>query len=518
MKIKKEELERLKRAQDLWDQASFEPTNLGHSTYLSIKKIKPYGLRYGRDHSDNDVIIVPICNLKGELQAVQLIQECGDKRIHGLKKGNLHLIGEIQSDSIIFVCEGYATGASVHESINQPTVIAIDCGNLEPSIAALSKKYPNHKIIIAADDDVESKDNPGRTKALDAAKCHNCEACFPKFPEDFTLPDGKKPTDFNDLHIHFGIEEVGRQLQNKRPRLISIGISEFISLNLPPRKMILSPWLPSQGLVMIYAPRGIGKTFLALSVGYVVASGGSILKWKAEEAKKVLYIDGEMPQITMQERLISIARSSEKTPPDDSYFRLVTPDLQRDGTFIRDLATKEGQGDAEELLHDTDLLILDNISTLIKSGGENESESWIAMQEWSLSLRRAGKSVLFIHHAGKGGQQRGTSKREDVLDSVISLKRSKDYSPSQGASFEVHFEKSRGFGGDDAKPFEVTLVDDDEGRQQWIFREMETRDLDRVVEFSNNGMTQRDIAKEMEISVGKVNKLIKQAKNEGLIK
>ena len=54
---------------------------------------------------------------------------------------------------------------------------------------------------------------------------------------------------------------------------------------------------------------------------------------------------------------------------------------------------------------------------------------------------------LSVHHANKNGMQRGTSKREDVLDTVIVLKRPADYTPEHGARFEVHFEKSRGFFG-----------------------------------------------------------------------
>ena len=78
--------------------------------------------------------------------------------------------------------------------------------------------------------------------------------------------------------------------------------------------------------------------------------------------------------------------------------------------------------------------------------------------EWELSLRRQNKSVLLIHHAGKGGTQRGSSRKEDVLDTVMSLRRPPDYSPTQGARFEVHFEKARGFYGPDAEPFEAQLI------------------------------------------------------------
>ena len=134
-----------------------------------------------------------------------------------------------------------------------------------------------------------------------------------------------------------------------------------------------------------------------------------------------------------------------------------------------------------------------------RSGRENEAESWLPIQEWALFLRKMGKSVLFVDHAGKGGQQRGTSRKEDVLDAVINLRRPKQYSPSEGARFEVHFEKARGFDGDDAKPFEATLVCS-ESKLTWNFRDIENRDYESAIDMLNEGMTQTEIAKELDVN------------------
>jgi putative DNA primase/helicase len=76
----------------------------------------------------------------------------------------------------------------------------------------------------------------------------------------------------------------------------------------------------------------------------------------------------------------------------------------------------------EPLLDDVELLVLDNLSSLTAVIRDNDAESWNPIQEWLLRLRRRGTSVLIVHHAGKGGEQRGTSRREDVLDTSISLR------------------------------------------------------------------------------------------------
>jgi DNA-binding CsgD family transcriptional regulator len=112
-----------------------------------------------------------------------------------------------------------------------------------------------------------------------------------------------------------------------------------------------------------------------------------------------------------------------------------------------------------------------------------------------LELRRAGKAVLFIHHTGKGGAQRGTSKREDVLDSVLLLKRPEDYDASQGARFIGQFDKARGFYGPDAESFEAALGADG----AWAVKGV-TADRDAEVrEMLEQGFSADDIARDLSI-------------------
>jgi AAA domain len=79
------------------------------------------------------------------------------------------------------------------------------------------------------------------------------------------------------------------------PRLRPLSAAEFMRLNLPPRGLILDPILPEKGLMLLHAYRGIGKTHLALGIGYCIATGGGMVGWTAPEARRVLYLDGEMP-------------------------------------------------------------------------------------------------------------------------------------------------------------------------------------------------------------------------------
>jgi hypothetical protein len=149
----------------------------------------------------------------------------------------------------------------------------------------------------------------------------------------------------------------------------------------------------------------------------------------------VLYVDGEMPPVSLQERLKEISIGMGSSISNDR-FRMLAADNVEGGI---NLSTDEGQQALEPLLADIDLLILDNLSTLLTSRSETASDAWVPMQQWLLQLRRQGKSVLLIHHAGTNGRQRGTSRREDALDTVIALRRPEDYSAEQGVRFEISF-------------------------------------------------------------------------------
>ena len=117
--------------------------------------------------------------------------------------------------------------------------------------------------------------------------------------------------------------------------------------------------------------------------------------------------------------------------------------------------------------------------------------------------------MLIVHHAGKGGEQRGTSRREDVLDTSISLRRPTDYLPTEGARFEVHYEKARGIHGDRAKPFETRLEIRD-GATLWTVREIEDVNLARVKALLDDDPSIRDVADETGLSKSTVHQLKKQ--------
>ncbi len=175
-------------------------------------------------------------------------------------------------------------------------------------------------------------------------------------------------------------------------KLKLITLIDFLSLNIAQRELILAPWLPKQGLAMLSAKRGVGKTHVALNIAYAVASGGSFLGWHAMKPRNVLYLDGEMPAVTMQERLAAIVISQAQEA--QATFTILTPDIQTRG--MPDISTVEGQRLIEPYLKHVELIIVDNISTLCRTRKKNEAEGWLPVQAWALRMRSEGRSVLLF--------------------------------------------------------------------------------------------------------------------------
>jgi putative DNA primase/helicase len=300
--------------------------------------------------------------------------------------------------------------------------------------------------------------------------------------------------------------------------LKSVGFDDFLAINMPPREMLLDPILPARSLAMLYAPRGVGKTLLSLSIGLAVASGSPLLRWHAPRQRRVLYIDGEMPLVSLQERLRAISAALAVAVPNDG-FRVLAADNTENGLSI---GSEDGQRSIDPLLTGVDLVILDNLSTLCTIGSESASDAWVPMQNWLLKLRRQGVAVLLVHHAGTNGRQRGTSRREDALDTVIALRRPEDYSAEQGARFEVHFEKLRNrIDGDSAVPFEAKLESCSGGDQsfgvRWSTRDLSPPILKQAATLFQDRLTVREVAATLRISKTEAGRLRLRALGEGLL-
>lgn len=229
--------------QELWEKHC---DTAGESEYLERKKVSGYGVRYasrlamlsiddeaervqvlaGADAHrylnqlpkempahlgvfvlNQGDLIVPLRDTTGKLWAVQRITKKGVKKFprYGRKSGSFHMLGKPSESTVLAFAEGYATAASVHTATGWAVACALDVGNLEPVATALAPLHADKQLLIAADDDVETDGNPGRTKALEVAAKVGALVAFPT--------GGKPKDDWNDIQVGLGGDEVANQLQ-----------------------------------------------------------------------------------------------------------------------------------------------------------------------------------------------------------------------------------------------------------------------------------------------------------------
>ncbi len=179
--------------------------------YLDVKGVKPYGVKVESDNT----LIVPMRDSAGKLWNIERINPADfkDKRglFDGRRTGCYHSIGKL--DGALIVCEGYATGASIHEATGHAVVVAFNAGNLKSVALALRAKYPVLKMIMAADDDIHTAGNPGITKATAAAQAVGGYLAVPDFGADRPA----KAKDFNDLHQLAGLDAVRLFIEAAKP-------------------------------------------------------------------------------------------------------------------------------------------------------------------------------------------------------------------------------------------------------------------------------------------------------------
>ena len=296
--------------------------------------------------------------------------------------------------------------------------------------------------------------------------------------------------------------------------VVALTLHELLAQEIPLRAPILEPILAEKDTMLVHAWRGVGKTHVGLGIGFAIATGTSFLRWHAPTPRRVLYLDGEMPGRTMQERLAALVLASGLDDLPADTFRLLCADLLP--CPFPNLATPEGQAFVAPWVATAEVVIVDSIATLCSVGDQNTTESWIPLQAWALGLRRQGKTVIFLHHDAKGLEQRGTSAKEDILDTTIQLRHPKDYSPTEGARFEVHIKKGRGLHGAGALPFEARL-EVVTGQAVWTVRTLEDALLHRAAALFRDGAKPQEVAAELGVSRATAYRLKQRAANEHLM-
>jgi hypothetical protein len=286
--------------------------------------------------------------------------------------------------------------------------------------------------------------------------------------------------------------------------------AQFTDLIIEHRELLVGDWLRRGDLGFIFAARGLGKTWFSMNLARGIAERKNVGPWSTHHQAKVLYLDGEMPPDDIKER-----DSLLGDPLDDLTYINHEILFQRTGRSMN-LADMDFQQAVLDFCLDQRFKVLfaDNLSTLSFGIDENKSLDWEIILPWLLNLRRNHVTVIFIHHAGRNNEMRGSSKREDPAFWVIRLDPPFKEASVGGANFITRFTKWRN-SSQKPLPYQWNYQAINDGKELSIeFSECSNLSLFR--HWIESGLdTCTDIASEMDVTKGYVSRMAKSAEAAG---
>lgn len=305
-------------------------------------------------------------------------------------------------------------------------------------------------------------------------------------------------------------------------RLVAVDILDFLTMKLDPIDFMFEPILPVNNSAMIWALTGAGKTYVMLYMAYCLAIGApQCFVWDIPKRRPVTYVDGEMDELTLQERMQEISRGfmTDLGLPERGFFKVITPDQQPKNPPR--INSKEGRARIEEYLTEGSLLVLDNLSALSPGADEKETEDWATQQEWILHLRRHKVGTFVVHHGNASGQKQfGSSKKEHQLSCNLRLSTSSEWTAEDGLRVKAQLDKLRRRGKDGrwkpqwGQPFEITLRTDN-GIATFSHRPMKQLLRKRALEMLLAGMRENDVAQDTGLNRFQIYRLKQKLKADG---
>lgn len=380
--------------------------------YLVRKRIEPHGIKIDRAGR----LVVPVIDQEGEILSYQTIDADGNKRF--LKGGKIEGgFYELRGNrKVIFIGEGFATCASIHQATGFTTLVAFDCGNLAKVAKSAKEMFLGSRIVICADNDQFTEGNPGITKAKAAAGLVFGEIVYPIFNESDL---SSKPTDFNDLHTLQGIEAVKEQIERVALPAIDKLAFEFSradSLELTEIKWVVDDYIEADSLAQVFGDPGGGKSFVAIDLACCVATGKP---WHGHDVKQgsVFYIAGEGHN-GLARRLKAWQIGNGTTLANVPLYKSHRAAQLYDATEAAVVAEAIKQLSAEANCIPS-MIVIDTLARN-HGGDENSTQDMNAfIQHLDVYLRQPWKCcVMVVHHSGVADKDRsrGSTALKGALD------------------------------------------------------------------------------------------------------
>lgn len=380
----------------IWEGASDATEN---HPYLTRKGVKNHGLKMT---NGDRRLIIPVYNSTGEMVSLQYIDKEGNKQFHpgGKVSGCFFMIsGE---GSKIYMAEGYATAATIHEVTGASVIIGYNANNLIPVAQSIRQTYPNNPLVIVGDND---ESGTGQKCAKEAADRSGATVIIP--PE---LGDA------NDYHM--AGHDLKELLEGTDKPDWLIPVSEFVKKPAP-IKWLIKGWVQANACMMMFGPSGSGKTFVAIDMALRIAS--DMDDWQDNRVRHggVIYLAGE-GHYGLKARIAGWL----------SYFGVASKTLSlwvsRDGC---DLNTAEGYRRTVDNISKTgmpvSLIVIDTLHRFLQGDENSAQDAKTMLDACSRLMREFDCSVLLVHHTGVAQEAqkraRGSSAWKGAQDIEISV-------------------------------------------------------------------------------------------------
>jgi phage/plasmid primase-like uncharacterized protein/KaiC/GvpD/RAD55 family RecA-like ATPase len=366
--------------------------------YLKRKNINPNGARVTGDGR----LVVPLFDAEGVLSSLQYIDSEGGKlyQTGGATGGCFWQLGTTDEPGVIYMAEGFATAATIHQATGRPCVIAYSASNLVPVLGALRAQHdPKQEIVIVADND---KSGVGQKYAEQACAKHGARLVMP--PE---LGDA------NDY-----VQAGGDLAFLLAPTLQEwlMGADDF-SAQPAPLRWIIRDWVQANALIMIHGPSGGGKTFITLD--WILRISSTITQWNNKNVKNgpVIYLAGEGHH-GLRGRI-----AGWKAHHNVKHLEMwISPE----GV---DLNTPEGYNKVAEAIRALGvkpcLIVVDTMHRHLLGDENSAQDAKTMLDACARLMKEFDCSVILVHHTGVSEEAqhraRGSSAWKGALDIEISV-------------------------------------------------------------------------------------------------
>ena len=409
--IKSAQKERLNQLEMLHSSTAKHSINL-YTSLLSANDNHPYlqrkkVLSHFCKVTEDGRLVVPMYCSDGNISSLQFISASGKKSFFsgGSVKGCFASFGKMTDT--IYICEGYATGATIYQETGNLTLIAFSASNLV-NVAEMMRAQTTNRIIIVADNDKPDQQGvrAGEKYGKIAAEKIYCDLVMP--PEE--------GDDINDFHLKGGnVKALLNPPEDGDDWLIDA--NEFC--NQPsPVKYLVDGWIPEKSLCMIHGKSGAGKTFATIDIGCSIAAE-NINSWCGKDVAngKVVMLVGEGHE-GLKGRIAVWKQHNNvdflNMHISDSGVELDSPGgLQKAHEKISKLPSSPA------------IIIVDTLHCHME-GDENSSQDTGKMIRACKFLQKQFScTVVLIHHTGNNNNDRarGSSAWKGALDSEISIDR-----------------------------------------------------------------------------------------------